>query len=276
MFSTKVKSMYPKFTMAEKKIADYLVVNSGDVDGVTSHELAERLGVGQSTIIRFSKKMGYHMFGELIDDVQRTPAGDTSEVTESDSALEVLEKVGEQYRAVIDTVVKSNAGDGMERAAELVDRARTVVCYGYMNSHILADYLSEMLIELGKCSICSMDVVQTKRRIQQLDPERDTVIVVSKSGEKAEPCAIASFAAERGVPVIAIADATDNPLVRTADVHLKVLEISDRSTPAVSMGTSAGVMLVSEALVMSVFQRDRKRYQRDYGNSLVAALSERK
>lgn len=56
MFSAAVKSMYPKFTMAEKKIADYLLVNRGDLADMTSYELAERLGVGQSTVIRFSKK----------------------------------------------------------------------------------------------------------------------------------------------------------------------------------------------------------------------------
>ena len=68
MFSATVKSMYPKFSMAEKKIADYLLVNRGELADMTSYELAERLGVGQSTVIRFSKKMGYRMFGELIEE----------------------------------------------------------------------------------------------------------------------------------------------------------------------------------------------------------------
>ena len=36
MFSTKVNSLYTKLTMTEKKIADYLIINGGDVDGVTS------------------------------------------------------------------------------------------------------------------------------------------------------------------------------------------------------------------------------------------------
>ena len=51
MFSATVKSMYPKFWL--KKIADYLLVNRGELADMTSYELAERLGVGQSTVIRF-------------------------------------------------------------------------------------------------------------------------------------------------------------------------------------------------------------------------------
>ena len=70
MFSTKVNSLYTKLTMTEKKIADYLIINGGDVDGVTSYELAERLGIGQATVVRFSKKLGYRMFGEMIDDAK--------------------------------------------------------------------------------------------------------------------------------------------------------------------------------------------------------------
>ena len=63
LFATRVKSLYPKFTMAERKVADYLIMNGDEIEDVTSHELARRLDVGQSTVMRFSKKMGYSMFG---------------------------------------------------------------------------------------------------------------------------------------------------------------------------------------------------------------------
>ena len=55
LFTTRVKSLYPKFTMAESKVADYLIMNGDEIEDVTSHELARRLDVGQSTVMRFSK-----------------------------------------------------------------------------------------------------------------------------------------------------------------------------------------------------------------------------
>ena len=42
------------------------------------------------------------------------------------------------------------------------------------------------------------------------------------------------------------------------------------------MGTFAGVLLAIDALTMCVFQIDRKRYQKSYGESLVAAFSVRR
>lgn len=262
--------------MTERKIADYLIVNHDDIGDITSHELAERLGIGQSTVMRFSKKMGYRMFGELVSDVRSTSGESSSEIDASDSTYEILEKIGIKHRSIIDAVIQSNDCDELERAAELIDAGKTLVCYGYANTHVLVDYLSESLVELGKVSISEVDLVQVKRRIQHLEPSSDVVIVVSKSGEKAESISVAEFAASRSIPVIAICDVSDNPLAKLSDVHLKVFEISDRSTPMVSMGTDTGVIAIIDVLVACLVQKNRKSYLKNYRNSLLAAFSERR
>ncbi|WP_308616172.1 MurR/RpiR family transcriptional regulator [uncultured Enorma sp.] len=276
MFSTKVNSLYTKLTMTEKKIADYLIINGGDVDGVTSYELAERLGIGQATVVRFSKKLGYRMFGEMIDDAKNSVGESSTEIQESDTASDILEKLGQRTCDIIQSIRQSNDAECFVRAAKLIDGAKNIVCYGYTTSNLFASYLSELLIEIGKGALCENNSILTKRRVFQLDPQRDVVVIVSKSGEKSEPVGIAEYARSRGVPVIAISNAGKNPLVEASDVHLKVLEISDRSSPAASMGTDAGLVYVVETLAACVFQCNQKLYRRQYGNNIVAAFSERK
>lgn len=276
MFSTKVNSLYTKLTITEKKIADYLIINGGDVDGVTSYELAERLGIGQATVVRFSKKLGYRMFGEMIDDAKNSVGESSTEIQESDTASDILEKLGQRTCDIIQSIRQSNDAECFVRAAKLIDGAKNIVCYGYTTSNLFASYLSELLIEIGKGALCEDNSILTKRRVFQLDPQRDVVVIVSKSGEKSEPVGIAEYARSRGVPVIAISNAGKNPLVEASDVHLKVLEISDRSSPAASMGTDAGLVYVVETLAACVFQCNQKLYRRQYGNNIVAAFSERK
>ena len=276
MFSTKVNSLYAKLTRTEKKIADYLIINGGDVDGVTSYELAERLGIGQATVVRFSKKLGYRMFGEMLDDVKKSVGESSSEILESDSSSDILEKLGKRTCDIIQTIRQSNDAECFTHAAQMIDRARSIVCYGYTTSNLFASYLAELLIEIGKGALCENNVILTKRRVFQLDPQRDVVIIVSKSGEKSEPVGVAEYARSRGIPVIAISNAGKNPLVEASDVHLKVFEISDRSAPAASMGADAGVIYVIETLAACVFQCNQKLYRRQYGNNIVAAFSERK
>ena len=216
------------------------------------------------------------MFGEMIDDAKNSVGESSTEIQESDTASDILEKLGQRTCDIIQSIRQSNDAECFVRAAKLIDGAKNIVCYGYTTSNLFASYLSELLIEIGKGALCEDNSILTKRRVFQLDPQRDVVVIVSKSGEKSEPVGIAEYARSRGVPVIAISNAGKNPLVEASDVHLKVLEISDRSSPAASMGTDAGLVYVVETLAACVFQCNQKLYRRQYGNNIVAAFSERK
>ena len=275
LFTTRVKSLYPKFTMSERKVADYLIMNGDEIEDVTSHELARRLDVGQSTVMRFSKKMGYSMFGEMIADIKSS--GDLgTEIQNDDGLFTVMSKIEAKYHELLKSVARSNREEDLGDAARLVDGATTIICYGCMESGLLASHLCWSLVGLGKNAYCDADIIQTKRRLRMLDPSRDLLIVVSKSGDKAEPVGVAKAAAAEGIPVLAICDASDNPLSRLATTSLRVVEIADRTTPMTSMGVDAGVMLMIDTLVASVYQQDRKRYAAAYRGGIVAAFSERR
>lgn len=275
LFTTRVKSLYPKFTMSERKVADYLIMNGDEIEDVTSHELARRLDVGQSTVMRFSKKMGYSMFGEMIADIKSS--GDLgTEIQNDDGLFTVMSKIEAKYHELLKSVARSNREEDLGDAARLVDGATTIICYGCMESGLLASHLCWSLVGLGKNAYCDADIIQTKRRLRMLDPSRDLLIVVSKSGDKAEPVGVAKTAAAEGIPVLAICDASDNPLSRLATTSLRVVEIADRTTPMTSMGVDAGVMLMIDTLVASVYQQDRKKYAAAYRGGIVAAFSERR
>lgn len=275
LFTTRVKSLYPKFTMAERKVADYLIMNGDEIEDVTSHELARRLDVGQSTVMRFSKKMGYSMFGEMIADIKSS--GDLgTEIQNDDGLFTVMSKIEAKYHELLKSVARSNREEDLGDAARLVDGAGTIICYGYMESCLLASHLCWSLVGLGKNAYCDAEIIQVKRRLRTLDPNKDLLVVVSKSGDKAEPVGMAKAAAAEGVPVLAICDASDNPLSRLATACLRVIEVADRSTPMTSMGVDAGVMLMINTLITSVYQQDPKRYAVAYRGGIVAALSERR
>ena len=275
LFTTRVKSLYPKFTMSERKVADYLIMNGDEIEDVTSHELARRLDVGQSTVMRFSKKMGYSMFGEMIADIKSS--GDLgTEIQNDDGLFTVMSKIEAKYHELLKSVARSNREEDLGDAARLVDGATTIICYGCMESGLLASHLCWSLVGLGKNAYCDADIIQTKRRLRMLDPSRDLLIVVSKSGDKAEPVGVAKAAAAEGIPVLAICDASDNPLSRLATTSLRVVEIADRTTPMTSMWVDAGVMLMIDTLVASVYQQDRKKYAAAYRGGIVAAFSERR
>ncbi|MGL4382274.1 MAG: MurR/RpiR family transcriptional regulator, partial [Bacilli bacterium] len=70
MIQTRLKLATKKLTNSEKKVAEYIINNPQPFRTMTSYELASVLDVGQSTIIRFSQKLGYDSFKMLQLDVQ--------------------------------------------------------------------------------------------------------------------------------------------------------------------------------------------------------------
>ena len=69
MFISKLNTIRNSLTPAEVKIANYIQNNLSQLKTITSQELAEEIGIAQSTIIRFSKKLGYGSFRELLVDL---------------------------------------------------------------------------------------------------------------------------------------------------------------------------------------------------------------
>lgn len=69
MYQEKLKQVRNELTQTEKIIADFFQNHSLEARSFTSYQLADRLNIGQSTIIRFSKKLGYRSFRELLEDL---------------------------------------------------------------------------------------------------------------------------------------------------------------------------------------------------------------
>ena len=55
MYQEKLKQVQNELTQTEKIIADFFQNHSLEARSFTSYQLADRLNIGQSTIIRFSK-----------------------------------------------------------------------------------------------------------------------------------------------------------------------------------------------------------------------------
>ena len=61
---------YNMFTRSQKIIADYLTENLNAIAFCTLEELAEKINVSTTTIIRFSRTLGYSGYSEMQKDIQ--------------------------------------------------------------------------------------------------------------------------------------------------------------------------------------------------------------
>ena len=57
----KILSSYSHFTKLEKKVADFVLANPQEVLDLTISDLAERCGVGDTTVFRFCRLPGFQI-----------------------------------------------------------------------------------------------------------------------------------------------------------------------------------------------------------------------
>ena len=79
MFQVKLKSVYNDLTKSEKKIANFIMKNFERTKTMTSYDISKKVNVGQATVIRFSKKLGYSSFNELINSINKLDQEDILE-----------------------------------------------------------------------------------------------------------------------------------------------------------------------------------------------------
>lgn len=261
MFENKIKSLYSKLTLTETKIADYLLANLGHISNLSSFELAEKADVGQASVIRFSKKLGYENFGKMMKDIVNSNATDDSpEINLADPTIVMLEKIKKNYIKTINAAYDSLNVESLDKAAAMLNNAENIVCFGQMATGGIAEYLVQSLIEIGKKSVFNDSLFKTKQNIRFCDPKKDVVVLVSKSGETAETNNIAKFANKLKVPVISITNLGKTSLEKLSvvSVHFLYDDVRTRLTAYTQIG---GLMFVIDSLILSLYREDYYKYR---------------
>lgn len=262
MYITKIKNIYSQLTGSEMKIADYILANKGNIEKMTSSELAEILEVGQSTIIRFSQKLGYKTFKQFVNDMANdTGATDETdgEVQLNDSTRITMGKIKDRYKELLDIAYDLNTDKEFEAVMESIQEAEHILVYGFLGTGSIASYLSNSLIEMGFYSLYSSSVIEMKQRIT-LAKENDILILVSKTGETKEVIRLAEIAKKRGIRIVAITNMTKNSLAALADLHLKILS-SIVKTRLQAYASSVELIYVIDTLILLLYKADYAKYR---------------
>jgi len=259
MYLTKIKNIYSELTGSEMKIADYIMANKGSIDKMTSGELAGLLDVGQSTIIRFSQKLGYKTFKQFVNDVANDTDEEETEVQISDSAAITLSKIKDRYKELLEIAFDLNRDTDFKAIIDLLKHADHIITYGFLATGSIASYLSNSLLEMNFDSFYSSSLVEIKQRLT-FAKENDVVFLISKTGETREVIEIAEFARAKGVKVAAITNMTKNSLSALADIQLKIL--SDKmKTRLQTYSSSVELVYLVDSLILLLYKEDYVNYR---------------
>mgnify|MGYP000915558250 CR=1 FL=1 len=70
MYREKIREYYDHLSRSYRKVADFIMSNYYEVSFMTAAQLAFSVGVDTTTVVRFSQRLGYNGYPELLNDIR--------------------------------------------------------------------------------------------------------------------------------------------------------------------------------------------------------------
>lgn len=267
MLQVKLKSTYDSLTKSEKKIANFIMKNFEKTKNMTSYEISSKVNVGQATVIRFSKKLGYSSFSELINSINKLEHEDILEknISLSDDITTTNTKIANQYIDVVKLTLELNPANIFEEVIEEIINAERIVVLGIGNSAIVSTDFVNKLARVGMNAFTNLDTHLQFSMITNLK-KKDLLILISDSGETREIVEAAKLAKQNNTKIISITKFTKNKLYAYSDHILKTASFDvnlrlDATTSRIAQFT------IIDMIFINILKTNFSKYKEIISNS---------
>ncbi|WP_095198855.1 MurR/RpiR family transcriptional regulator [Mesorhizobium carmichaelinearum] len=261
----------------DREIGQYIVDNPDQMLRLSTAALAAEIGRSQSSVVKFSQKLGYASYQELKLAVSEAKAQDWQvpagvihgSIEVGDGFPVILKKlIGSKLLSMQQTVA-ANTERIIGRTLELLDGARRIHLVGVGASSLVARDFSYKLMKLGRNVLHDSDSHIQMANAATLGPG-DVLFALSYSGASIETLRIAELARKRGTMVIAVTGLHDNPLSRVADIRLFTIADEERARSSSITARDAQLTLTDLLFILLV---QRQPDANDYVHNSEAAVS---
>lgn len=227
----KIRSLYSSFSKTEKKIADYVFANDDKIIYMSVTEFAENCKVGETSIVRFCRKInlkGYQEFKLVLARESVNPQENLHEkIYENDSIEEIIKKVTSVNIEALQNTSKVLSALAVNKAINAILAADKVDIYGVGASAFTAGDAKYKFMRIGiKCEFFSDPHLQCMSAVDLT--KKSVALGISFSGSTKDTVDSLSLAKKAGAFTIAITNYEKSPITKYADA---VLLTSAEETP---------------------------------------------
>jgi DNA-binding MurR/RpiR family transcriptional regulator len=264
-------------TAADRQIAQFIIEHPEQMLTMSSSALAEATGRSQSSVVKFSQKLGYGSYQQLKLAVNKAKALEWhapggvihGTIDGGDSYMTILQKlIGSKLLSMRETSA-ANTEQTIEAALAVLGNARKVQLAGVGASSLVARDFSYKLLKLGRTVLMDSDSHIQIANASALN-EQDVLVALSHSGRSLEPVRIAEVARQRGAKVISVTGMQPNPLLDIADIRLFTVADEERVRSSAITSRDAQLMLMDMLFILLVRQQTDAQ---DYVHKSEAAVT---
>ncbi|HGQ4103972.1 TPA: MurR/RpiR family transcriptional regulator, partial [Streptococcus pneumoniae] len=199
-----------------EKIADYILVRDSEIVYETSSEIVSKVKVGEGTLNRFCKKIGYSGFQELKLKMTKDILELESQKMSSDT---FIDEIKNNYLSIVESTRKLIDGRQIELAIKLIREANQILIIGVGSSGNAAREFESSLLRIG---IISKTVIDTHFQLMHtaLLKDNDLIIAFSLSGSTKEVEETLLNAKRKNVKIISITNYSSRNIAKLSDCVL--------------------------------------------------------
>lgn len=216
-----IESFYPSLSKQEKKVANYIFERRGQISYQSLQEIAKKINVGEATIVRFVKKVGFSGFQDLKLQIAKEdyPMIETNYEDYFDIIQANINETVENTKSLIDK-------KQLNRAIGRIEKADRIFVYGVGASGIAALELQNKLLRFGKVVNAYTDS-HFQIMNASITTSKDVIIAISLSGRTQDIIDSLEIAKKNRTKIIVITNHILSPIAQLAD---EVLLTAGRET----------------------------------------------
>ncbi|GGD94333.1 MurR/RpiR family transcriptional regulator [Paenibacillus nasutitermitis] len=226
-----IDSLYNSLTRTEQKIADMI---KRDPDGIvygTLTDLAEKSGVGDTSVLRLCRKLGFRGYQEfklkLAQELVHPLQNVNGEIQESDDLVTMAGKITTENILYLQNTLALLDMRELQLAVDAISRAKKLIFIGVGSSAITAADARHRFMRFGLNSELVTDSHVIAMTLALAGPE-DLVFAVSTSGSTKDLVDAVRNAKDNGAFFVCLTSQAKSPLTRYADA---VLLSSSKESP---------------------------------------------
>ena len=259
----KIRAMRDSMSNHERRIADILLENVEVLRDRSSKSLAETIGVSQSSVVKFSQKLGYRGYSDfklsLTESVARSamlPKPIHGDIAFDDDVTTVAQKLIARKNLALNETLLINPEARLLQVAKALQGAGRILLAGVGASSLVAKDMAFKLMKLGKSVLVESDTHVQVANAATLGPG-DLVFAISESGLTQEVIRVAETAAAQGAEIVSLTSYSQNPLAEIASSRLFCVANESEARSSSILARTAQLM-VTDLLFILISQRDEQ------------------
>lgn len=269
----RIHAAYFQLTTTERKVADYVLSQPGQVQFMSITQLADECGTAEASISRFCRTLKLKGFNAFKIELARHCAGTAAKplTQEPETVTGCAAQVARSAADAVNQTVELIEPEKTMQVVSLIEQAPRVICMGSGGSMIMADECAHLFSTVSQKFYSVADSHLQMSCVATLEPG-SVVMFFSYSGATRTGLQILDFAKSRGIHTVLVTRFYKSPAAKLAEV---VLRCGSTEGPFQFGSVPARIaqLVVLDVLFQEYYQRNRAQCQESI-QAIASALSD--